>query len=345
MRKAPIAVIVAASLLANQLGLAQGRRGGARPAKPAQAEAAAPAPPPPPPSLADTLNGDAKSDYMAGRLLYGDGDFGGALVKFRSAYDKSKNVRLLWNIAACEKSLRHYANVLRLLRQYQTDGAAVLAQSDKDEASELLKNIEPFTAALTVTVSEPSAEILVDGEHVGESPLEKPVTVDIGMRTVLVRKEGFKEVSKEVPVGGSPTLSVSVSLEKIVHQGRLAVTAGDKDAIAIDGKMVAAGSFNGILASGGHMIRVTAPDMRPYQSEVVIADNETRTLSITLEKESRPSAGIPPWAWIGGGILLAGGIAAGSYAIFKPADKTAPLPEGTLQPGNVQASYPAFRLR
>src|SRR5882724_2714841 len=72
------------------------------------APAAPPAPPGPRP-LSESLTGGAKSDYEAARLLYGDGDHAGALVKFQSAFDQSKEPRLLWNMAACEKNLRHYA--------------------------------------------------------------------------------------------------------------------------------------------------------------------------------------------------------------------------------------------
>ena len=80
-----------------------------RPRRRRSAAARAPKP------LSDTLTGSAKIDYDAGKLLFSDGDMAGALVKFKSAYDTSKDARLLWNIAACEKSLHHYARVLSYL--------------------------------------------------------------------------------------------------------------------------------------------------------------------------------------------------------------------------------------
>lgn len=318
----------------------------APPAAPKPAAAAsAPSAPPAPVPLADSLSADAKADYASARLLYGDGDYQGALVKFKSAYDKSNDPRLLWNIAACEKNLRHYANVLRLIRRYQTEGAAVLSQSDKDEANELIRTIEPLTAQLTITVDVAGAEVFVDDERVGETPLAKPTTVDIGMRKVRIHRDGYVDIAKDLPVGGSPSLRLDVKLVKIVHEGRLAVTAGASDTIAVDGKVVGVGTWSGVLASGGHMLRVTAPDMRPYQSDVLISDNDNRSLAITLDKDVKPGGGVPAWVWIGGGVLVAGGIAVGSYALFRPSDKPATLPEGTLQPGNVQAAFPNYRFR
>ncbi len=40
------------------------------------------------------------------------------------------------------------------------------------------------------------------------------------------------------------------------------------------------------LPAGGHQLRVTAPGMRPYQTEVGLQDKETRSLSIVLEPEA-----------------------------------------------------------
>ncbi|MGH7329836.1 MAG: hypothetical protein ACREJX_15930, partial [Polyangiaceae bacterium] len=58
-----------------------------------------PAAPAGPKSLSDTLTGDAKADYEAGKLLFSDGDYAGAEIKLQGAYDKSQEPRLLWNIA------------------------------------------------------------------------------------------------------------------------------------------------------------------------------------------------------------------------------------------------------
>ncbi|HYQ14356.1 MAG TPA: hypothetical protein VEQ58_01320, partial [Polyangiaceae bacterium] len=62
-----------------------------------------------PPPLAETLTGSAKNDYDTALLLYKSGDFSGAEQRFASAYRASRDVRLLWNSAACEQGQRHYA--------------------------------------------------------------------------------------------------------------------------------------------------------------------------------------------------------------------------------------------
>jgi len=112
--------------------------------------------------LADTLTGDAKAAYVAARLLIDDGDFAGAEIKFKAAYDLSNDARLLWNMAACEKSQRHYARTEQLVREYLEKGGATLSDQDRADAKSLLDTIDSFTVKLTIDVSEPDAEIVID---------------------------------------------------------------------------------------------------------------------------------------------------------------------------------------
>lgn len=238
--------------------------------------------------LADTLAGEAKADYQAGRLLFGDGDFAGAEIKFKSAYDKSGDARLLWNVAACEKNQRHYARTMAFVRRYLDTGGDLLTDADRAEARALASAIESLTVKLTIAVSEPGADVLVDDEKVGTSPLDKPLVADIGVRKIAVKKQGFKESIQSLPVGGSAEARVEVKLEPEVHEGKLTVTTQPGAVISIDGQRVASGRFEGKLRSGGHTLRVDAEGARSYQSEVVLADDENRSIDVPLEKAFVP---------------------------------------------------------
>lgn len=322
-----------------QSAFAQPKPAKPKPAPVAPAPAPEPAPPPVPagpPSLSETLTGDAKGDYESGKLLFGDGDFAGSLIKFKSAYDKSKDARLLYNQAACEKNLRHYSKALVLLRQYQADGGTLLTEQDKTEANELIKAMEPFTAKLEIKIDEPDAEVSLDDEVIGTSPV-KPVVVDIGTRRLRVKKNEFEEVSKEVAVGGSAQMTVEVKLVKIVHEGRINVKASNNGTISIDDKVVGSGTWSGVLSSGGHTLKVTAPKFRTHQTEVVIQDKQTRDVNVTLEAE--PSKGVPAWVWITGGIVVAAG-AATAIGFAAKGNGSYDGPQGNLTPGFVTANAP-----
>jgi hypothetical protein len=257
-------------------------------------------PPGAPKPLSQSLTGEAKAAYDAAKLLVGDGDFTGAAIKFRAAFDQSGDARLLWNIAACEKSQRHYARTMALVREYLDTGKDLLTDADRREGRALLDAIASFTVRLTVVVSEPGAEVDVDDERVGTSPLESPITVDIGQRRITVKKAGFREVTQQVPVGATSAARVEIALQPDVHDGRLTVTSQPDARIAIDGKVVGTGRFEGKLRSGGHTLRVEADGTRPYQSEVVLGDDENRSVDVPLEKILVPP---PPTPMSPGGEL------------------------------------------
>ena len=238
---------------------------------------------PAPKSLSQTLKGPAKADFDAARLLAGDGDYAGALIKFKSAYEASKDPRLLWNVAFCQKNLRHYSKVIATLQRYLDEGSATLTPKDKQEAHDLITTIEPFTTRATFAVSEDGAQIFVDDEPVGTSPLAAPVVLDIGERKVRVVEDGFRPYERQLVVGGSADVHVEVTLEKEVHEGTLLVEAPAGASIFLDDQPIGTGKSERTLASGGHQLRVTAPNMRAYLTEVVIQDKETRSLNVILE--------------------------------------------------------------
>ena len=251
----------------------------AKPAIPAK-----PAVPVGPKTLAETLTGDAKVDYDAGRSLFGDADYGAAAVKFQSAFDKSNDPRLLWNVAGCERNDHHYARALKLVQQYLDSGGALLTDQDRADAKEFLAAIAQFTIQLTIVVNEPGAEISVDDVVLGKSPLAQPETVDIGLRRIVVKKPGFKDYASSQRFDGK-SATVDVKLDREVHTGELRVTTTANAHVFIDGTEVGVGSFKGTIASGGHTLRVTAPGMQSYQSEVVVTDDEKRTIDVQLIAE------------------------------------------------------------
>ena len=240
-----------------------------------------------PKSLSQTLTSGAKADFAAAKLLANDGDFAGALIKFQSAYDASKDARVLWNVAFCQKNLRHYAKVTATLKRYVAEGDSLLSAADKKDAQDLINMIEPFTTRATFRVNQEGAQIYVDDELVGTSPLAAPVVLDIGERRLRATKDGFTTFEKSFVVAGGPELTIDVALEKEVHEGKLVVEAPAGAIIFVDDKQVGAGRAELKVPSGGHQLRVTAPGMRPYQTEVIVQDKETRSLNVFLEAVAR----------------------------------------------------------
>lgn len=290
--------------------------------------------PAPPPSLAETLTGDAKRDYDTALLLYKSGDFAGAEGRFWSAYQTTHDVRLLWNAAACEQGQRHYSKAIALLRRYLSSGSPLITEEGRQSARAFLDAALPLTARLVVVSNQPHSQLYVDDERLGALPLDAETRVDFGTHRLVLRKPQFVDGVQLITVTSSTDEHVTFELQPIVHEGRLVVRATPGDSIAIDGRFRALSSFDGILPSGKHRLRVTAAGSRTFETSVLIEDDRTRALDVTLEREPLSSR-IPGWLWVAGGAAVLAGAGTAAYFIARsPESDRAGLPTGSA--GKIQ---------
>jgi hypothetical protein len=123
--------------------------------------------------------------------------------------------------------------------------------------------------------------------------------IDPGEHEIVASAPGFIDPRSKVAIAGEGTVVPHAlpALEKQpeapvvvepprVHEGRLVIKSQPDAHILLDASEVGVGAYDGKVKSGGHQLRVTAPGMRPYQSEVFVADDEARTIDVPLEKES-----------------------------------------------------------
>jgi PEGA domain-containing protein len=282
--------------------------------------------------LSEALHGPARDAYESGKLLATNRDYTGALTKFQQAYSLSSEPRLLYDMAICEKELRHYARMQALLQKYAHEGGSRISSDNRALVDQALAAIVPLVATITLAVSEPGAVVSIDGEPVGTTPLTTPLAVDLGKHTLVVKKAGFQSVEQTIDTPGGGSSSLAISLEPQRRFGRLAVRADDDATVLVDDKVAGKGHFEGSLLPGSHEVRVTESGKSPYVQEIQLRDGETRTMQVTLESSEHHSA---PWLWIVGGAAVAAGGVVGGYFLFRPSDQTAPAPTGKLGTGSV----------
>jgi hypothetical protein len=310
------------------------------------AEPSASAQPPPagarPRTLAQSLPPDARRDYDAGKLLFEDGDYATALLKYQAAYDRTHDPRLLWNVAVCQKDLRHYAKAAATLARYLAEGGDLLSPADRHDAQELSRAIAPFTVPTTIQVSEPGAQVWIDEELAGQSPLPGTVALDMGTRRVRVKKDGFRVFDREFPVGGSAATTIDVTLER--QGGHLQINVAPDATISLDEKEVGHGPRIELdLPVGAHAMRVTAPRMRTLQTDVVVEDGKTRSLDLALEAETAPTSEVHVAVTCGRAEPLPGE----ELAVFFDDATESALPLGARirrEPGHEVVAYVAYRV-
>ena len=180
------------------------------------------------------------------------------------------------------------------------------------------------TALVSVTVGgSPSATVFVDGRDMGPAPFRGELSAD--KHTIEARAPGFVTVGQTVDVQYKQPMSLVLTLSQERHEGRLRIVAPDGAEIAVDGRAMGSGTWDGAVSSmGGHQLVVRKPGYQTYSTEVFVADDQTREVNVPLNAEIGTS-------WIGWGIgaivVVAGGVVATYYAT-KPSN---PAPfEGQL---------------
>ena len=307
------------------------------PATPASAPATPPAsaasdttPPDPNVPLGESLRGMARADYAAARILYDDGDYSGALTKLESAYEASKDPRLLWNMAACEKALRHYARVIDMLEQYLVEGKSFIGDEERAATRELVGTVQEFVNELRLDVQPAGADVFIDGVKIATAPLTRPLRLDMGRRQLRVEKAGFVTQESDLELSGGKSAELKVVLVAEVHQGTLRIVADPSAVISVDGHVVGTATWSGQLPSGAHTVHVTADGKQTYQTEVAVKDNDTASLHVNLQDQPRnvllrqESSSNAVW-WVVGGVALAAGAGVGAYFLMRPdSDPTRP---------------------
>jgi PEGA domain-containing protein len=314
----------------------------ANPAPPAAASPpGATADPPTAPSsaaaapLGESLQGSARADYAAARVLYEDGDYLGAQTKLAAAYEASKDPRLLWNMAACEKALRHYASVIALLERYLKESAALIGDDERKATDELVQTVREFVNELRLEVQPGGVDVLIDGAKVATTPLDRPLWVDMGKRRLRLEKPGFVTHETEIDLPGGKSVDLKVELAAEVHEGTLRIVSDAKAVITIDGHVVGTGTWTGQLSSGVHSVHIEAEGKRPHDSSVIIKDHDTSSLHASLIDEqtgpglsAQDSSSGALW-WIVGGVALAGA-GVGGYFLLRPGDEPNQPEFGTM---------------
>ena len=289
--------------------------------------------------LGGVLTGEAHQQWVEGKRMYQDASddkgYERALAKFRRAYELVPDSRLLFNIAACEKQLKHYGDTVRDLRKYMQLTPS-LTTKERDQATDLLKTLEPYVSELTVNANVEGATVTLDADTVGTTPISGTVLIEAGKRHLHATKAGMVPFEQDLDVPGGGPSSVSIMLRPDTPPAHLEITTDGHADITLDGQPVGAdGVFRGMVKSGPHSIHVEEKGKVPKDEQLSILDGEQRSVTMTLDDDHH---GVPVWAWFVGGAVVAGGLATAGYFIFRPGDVKDPGPVGNLSPGAVTPS-------
>jgi PEGA domain len=159
---------------------------------------------------AEGVTREAAKHFQRGVGLYGEADYRAALVEFKRAYALVPNAAVLYNVGETEYQLQDYAGALTTFKRY-------LAEANPTEAhrSEVESNVDVLRSRvghLTVQTVPLGADIAIDDQPIGKTPLVEPVLVSIGHRKVVATIAGRPTVSRYVDVAAEDNVFLTLTL-------------------------------------------------------------------------------------------------------------------------------------
>jgi len=170
----------------------------------------------------------------------------------------------------------------------------------------------------------PGAEVVIDNERVGKTPLESTITVAPGAHKVQVRRAGYATAEREVSLtdGSQTDLTLDPTFDKTAlstEGGYLAIESSEKQPIlTVDGDEIGLVSGPVQLPAGPHRLRLESGGFIPAERDVDVPLGTSKTITIVFEPtpetrktyvsaaESRRT-----WSWVTVGLgaaVAAGGV-------------------------------------
>ncbi len=229
---------------------------------------------------------EARERFDRGLKLFDQGDDDGALVEFERAYELVPHPLVLYNIGLVQIELGRPVEAVRTLDR-------VLAQPGSLSAAQIAhaRDMRAKAAArigkLDVRVDVPGARLELDGVDVGKTPLERPLEVASGTRTLTVVARGHHPSHHRVSIAGGATEVVNVQLEPL--EGRIASLAVESRLlgaeVVVDGRVLGKTPLAAplSLAPGRYTLELRRSGYRSSKRDVVLGDGASASVELNPE--------------------------------------------------------------
>jgi hypothetical protein len=160
--------------------------------------------------VSDTSSGEAGKHFRHGVQLYEEADYTAALVEFRRAYSIAPSSAALYNIGETQFQLQDYAGALRTFRRFL--GEFGPNESHRAEIERNVETLRARVAHVSVTTTPSGADITLDDQPVGKTPLAERLLVSVGHRKLVASMAGRSPVTWYVDVAADDDVSVTMQL-------------------------------------------------------------------------------------------------------------------------------------
>ena len=240
----------------------------------------------------------ATAAYKQAEELAKQGKLADACPLYEASYHADPKLGALLHAADCQEKIGHTATAWA-----EFTDAIELAGKQNDPRVDVARRraaaLEPKLARLHLAPPKqliPGLVVKRDGADITVL-VGTDIPLDPGDHAIVASAPGYQDWTKTVSVTTPGKVEIEIPVldkqvveapKPVVHEGTLKITTLPTAEILLDQQHVGTGTYEARLKSGGHTLRVVAGGMRPYQSEIVVGDDETRTIDVPLEKEPEP---------------------------------------------------------
>ncbi len=315
-------------------------------------------------ALAQAASGrqQAQVIFKKGQALYDEGRFVEAGIEFLTAYQLDPHPAIMYNVARAHEEQGKLVNALQY---YRVALGLKPSEAVKEELDRKIAELELIlradgvdvlnldTAAwvpkgsLTVQSEPPGAEVIINGQSAGTTPINGKVLPQ-GEYSITVRRRGFRAEERALTVVGGKTYVLSPRLTPgsdedpalKVQPGMIDVSAPQRGLMVfVDGEPVATTPVGQLeVPAGLHTISVEGKGFPTYEERVEVVSGQTARIvarrpgPIIVQKSDEVLVSQSGWGWIvtgaGAGAVGFGGLM-GALALSDAdtynADRGAPL--------------------
>ncbi len=158
----------------------------------------------------------AQARWAEGKAFFDAGNYESARVAFKQAYTVFPHPAFLQNLGEAELHCGRQVEAARHLSQFIRTATAGTALQ-RDAAKKSLKKASEKLGSLIVETNADDAEVHVDDDIIGRSPLgSMQWFVEPGAHAVVARKEGYLDGTERVDVAIGPPKNVFVKLQRVI---------------------------------------------------------------------------------------------------------------------------------
>ncbi len=257
---------------------------------------------------ADSPTKQAAEHFDRGVAMYGEADYRAALVEFKKAYEIAPNAAVLYNLGQTYYQLQNYAEALGAFQQYLAQSGD--SPSHLAEVQAAINTLKSRVGKVMVTTNLPGAEITVDDDLAGKSPLTAAIDVSIGHRKITVLHAGSQPETRYVDVAAGDLVKLEIDLGAPGNANGAqplppAATAEptDRTNLAIGG-WVATGALAAGAITVGAIAWSTSNQLSDLRNSFPVDPNELNSKSSRVTTLSAVADGLGAAAIVAGGFSL-----------------------------------------